>query len=169
MSADRHQAGSPVPLAAHRLNPPAPDTHTAQVSWRRCDSMSPSHTRVNYHQVACFSPRRGSPLRMDLLSRGPRKRHQSRGWCVFGRGGSATGAKGKGTQRGTERTLFYFIIIINLFIYFANSWAAPAAYGGSQARGPIGAIAASLYHSHRHAGSEPCLQPTPQLPAMPDP
>ena len=45
--------------------------------------------------------------------------------------------------------------------------AAPAAYGGSQARGPIGAAAASPHHSN--AGSEPHLRPTPQLMAMPDP
>ena len=32
--------------------------------------------------------------------------------------------------------------------------AAPAAYGGSQARGRIGAIAAGLRHSHSNAGSE---------------
>ena len=43
--------------------------------------------------------------------------------------------------------------------------AAPAAYGGSQARGWIGATAASLRHSN--AGSEPHLQPTLQLAATP--
>ena len=31
------------------------------------------------------------------------------------------------------------------------------AYGGSQARGPIGAIVAGLHHSHSDAGSELCL------------
>ena len=46
--------------------------------------------------------------------------------------------------------------------------AAPAAYGGSQARGQIGAAAAGLYHSHSNTGSEPCLRPTPQLMAMLD-
>ena len=30
----------------------------------------------------------------------------------------------------------------------------PVAYGGSQARGQIGAVAASLHHSHSHTGSE---------------
>jgi len=55
------------------------------------------------------------------------------------------------------------------FGLFAISWAAPAAYGGSQARGPIGAVATGLRQSHSHAGSEPRLQPTPQLMAMPDP
>ena len=43
------------------------------------------------------------------------------------------------------------------------------AYEGSQARGPIGAIAASLYHSHNNVGSKLCLKPTPQLMAMLDP
>ena len=47
--------------------------------------------------------------------------------------------------------------------------AAPVAYGGSQARGQIGAIAAGLHHSHSNAGSQPCLRPTPQLMATLDP
>ena len=47
--------------------------------------------------------------------------------------------------------------------------AALMAYGGSQARGQIGAVAAGLHHRHSNAGSEPCLHPTPQLMAMPDP
>ena len=55
------------------------------------------------------------------------------------------------------------------FCLFAVSWATPAAHGGSQARGSIGTVAASLHHSHRNAGSEPHLQPTPQLTATPDP
>ena len=40
--------------------------------------------------------------------------------------------------------------------------ATPVAYGSYQARGRIGAAAASLQHSHSNAGSELCLQPTPQ-------
>ena len=44
------------------------------------------------------------------------------------------------------------------------------AYGGSQARGLIGAIAAGLHHSHSNTRPDPSLQPTPQkLTAMPDP
>ena len=39
------------------------------------------------------------------------------------------------------------------------------AYGGSQARGLIGAIAAGLYHSHSNTRSELHLQLTPQLTA----
>ena len=42
------------------------------------------------------------------------------------------------------------------------------AYGGSQARGRIGAVTTSLPHSHSNTGSESRLQPTPQLMAMPD-
>ena len=39
--------------------------------------------------------------------------------------------------------------------------AAPTAFEGSQARGLIGAVAASLCQSHSNARSEPRLQPTP--------
>ena len=41
--------------------------------------------------------------------------------------------------------------------------ATSVAYGGSQARGHIGAAAASLHHSHGNVGSEPRLRPIPQL------
>ena len=37
---------------------------------------------------------------------------------------------------------------------------APVAYGGSQARGPIRAVAAGLHHSHSNSRSEPRLWPT---------
>ena len=47
--------------------------------------------------------------------------------------------------------------------------AAPAAYGGSQARGRIRAAAAGLHHSHSHAGPKPRLQSASQLMATPDP
>ena len=55
------------------------------------------------------------------------------------------------------------------FFVFGLFRAAPMAYGGSQARGRIGAVAASLHQSHSDARSELRLQPTPQLMAMPDP
>ena len=45
--------------------------------------------------------------------------------------------------------------------------ATPVAYGSSQARGQIGAAAASLHHSN--VGSEAHLGPAPQLKATPDP
>ena len=60
------------------------------------------------------------------------------------------------------------IWVIILFIYFFFK-ATPTAYGSSQAKGLIRAGAAGLCHSHSNVGSEPCLPPTPQLTAMPDP
>ena len=63
--------------------------------------------------------------------------------------------------------IFFFIIIIYLFI--CSFRATPAAYGGSQPRGQIGAAAAGLHHSHSNAEFEPHLRPTPQLAAMSDP
>ena len=58
--------------------------------------------------------------------------------------------------------LFYFVCLFR---------AAPAANGGSQARGAIRAVAVAtgLHQSHSNTTSESCLQPTPQLTAMPDP
>ena len=47
--------------------------------------------------------------------------------------------------------------------------AVPSAYGGSQARGRIEAVAAGPHHSHSNMGSKLHLQPTPQLTATPDP
>ena len=66
------------------------------------------------------------------------------------------------------------VIIINYYYYyyyyiFAFSRAAPMAYGGSQARGLIRAVAAGLRQSHNNARSQPRLQPTSQLTATPDP
>ena len=60
----------------------------------------------------------------------------------------------------------YNILFIYLFLLFR---AAPAAYGGSQARDLIRATAAGLCYSHSNARSQVCLQPTPQLTAMQDP
>ena len=60
---------------------------------------------------------------------------------------------------------YYFFVFIYLFILLFR--AAPTAYGGSQARGPIRATAAGLHHSHSR--SEMCVRPTPQLMATQDP
>ena len=54
-------------------------------------------------------------------------------------------------------------------IFFCLFRVEPVAYGRSQARGQIGAAAASLRQSHSNVGSEPRLQPTPQLMATSDP
>ena len=64
----------------------------------------------------------------------------------------------------------YLYIICKFFLcLFAFTRAAPTAYGGSQARGLIEAVATDLRQSHSNTGSEPCLQPMPQLTATPDP
>ena len=54
------------------------------------------------------------------------------------------------------------------FFFFGPFRPVSVAYGGSQARGPIGAVAASLHHSYSNAGSKPRLWPTPQFTAMLD-
>ena len=56
------------------------------------------------------------------------------------------------------------------FFFFGLFMAAPAAYGGSPARGLVRAVAAGLHsHSHSCTRSEPHLQPTPQLTETLDP
>ena len=50
---------------------------------------------------------------------------------------------------------FFFCLFVCFFCLFAISGAAPAAYGGSHARGRIRALAAGLHHSHSNAGSKP--------------
>ena len=60
-----------------------------------------------------------------------------------------------------ERILF--------FVLFCLFRAAFVAYGGSQARGQMGTVAAGLCQGHSNVGSEPHLQPTPQLMATLDP
>ena len=60
------------------------------------------------------------------------------------------------------------LFIYFLFFIFVFSRAAPAVYGGSQARGLIRAVAAGLHHSHSNVGSKQRLPPTPQLTATPD-
>ena len=57
-----------------------------------------------------------------------------------------------------ELPFFFFSIFLFLLLLFR---AAPAAYGGSQARGQIGTAAASLHHSQSHSGSVQHLWPPP--------
>ena len=63
--------------------------------------------------------------------------------------------------------LFYFILIFFVFLPFLGPL--PMAYGGSQARGLIKAVATSLHQSNSNAGSKPHLRPTPQLTATLEP
>ena len=67
------------------------------------------------------------------------------------------------------RGFSYFVSFLFLFCFLLLFRASPAAYGGSQARGQIGATAAGLGHSHSNAESKQSLRPTPQLKATLDP
>ena len=49
--------------------------------------------------------------------------------------------------------IFYMFFLFSFLLFRA----APTAYGGFQARGPIGATAAGLHHSHGNMGYEPHL------------
>ena len=50
-----------------------------------------------------------------------------------------------------EGIFFIFLIFKNFFFCFFK--ATPMAYEGSQAKGPIRAVAAGLHHSHSNAGA----------------
>ena len=70
-------------------------------------------------------------------------------------------------QKYQERSMMYvYLIYLFICLFFR---AAPAACGGSQARGRIRPVAARLHQSHSSAGCQPHLRPTPQLTAMLDP
>ena len=62
---------------------------------------------------------------------------------------AGVGGGGEGGGSGIDWEFCFFV-----FCYFR---ALPAAYGVSQARGPIRTTAASLHHSHSNMGSETCL------------
>ena len=69
-----------------------------------------------------------------------------------------------------------FFVFFFFFFFFVGGWGwglGPhswrMAYEDSQTRGPIGATAASLHHSHSNTVCELPLWPTPQLTGMPDP
>lgn len=59
-----------------------------------------------------------------------------------------------------EKNPFFFLVFFR---------ATPAAHGGSQVRGGIGATTASLHHSHSKVRSELRLRPMPQLTTTLDP
>ena len=61
------------------------------------------------------------------------------------------------------------VLIIFTMCFFLLSRAAPAAYGYSQARGRIGAVATGLGHSHSNSRSELPLSLIPRLMPTPNP
>ena len=58
--------------------------------------------------------------------------------------------------------LILFIYLVFIYLFFGLFRPVSTAYGGSQARSWIGAVASGLHHSHSNARSEPHLWPTPQ-------
>ena len=60
------------------------------------------------------------------------------------------------TERELEVKCFWSLFVC----LFCVLRASPVAYGSSQDKGPIGASAPSLYHSHSNSGSKPHLRPT---------
>ena len=64
--------------------------------------------------------------------------------------------------------LLIFVFLLFFFLVFCLFRATPTACGDSQARGPVGPVAAGLHHSHSNVGSKPRLQLTPQPTATPD-
>ena len=76
-------------------------------------------------------------------------------WALTHSGSHGTGAQNQsqGDSQTTHLWLFYLLPFR----------AAPMAYGGSQARGWIWAVAAGLRYSHSNTGSQPCLWTRSQL------
>jgi len=64
----------------------------------------------------------------------------------------------KALEFGHIRKAVFFLSFFFFFCLFSR--ATPTAYGGSQARGLIGAVATSLHHSHSNAGSERAVSVT---------
>ena len=71
-------------------------------------------------------------------------------------------------SHGSPHRSNYSSYFLSFFLCFFLR-AVLAAYGSSQARGPMLAAAAGLRHSHSHVRSELLLWPTPQLKARQDP
>ena len=59
------------------------------------------------------------------------------------------------TAQGTISNHLGFVVVVVVVVIVFR--AEPVAYGGSQARGQMGAVAASLYHSQSNLGSKPSL------------
>ena len=70
------------------------------------------------------------------------------------RDGTGPGSRFLWSRFGCFLFVCLFVFVFFVFCFFR---AAPAAYGGSQARGLIRAVAAGLRHSHSNVGSEPRL------------
>ena len=63
----------------------------------------------------------------------------------------------------TDARSFISFSLLFLFLFFFFPRATPTAYGSSQTRSLIGAVASGLHHGHSNARYESCLQLTPQI------
>ena len=61
--------------------------------------------------------------------------------------------EGCGPKKTKQNKMFHNIPCLYFYVFIFFRGAAPAAYGGSQGRGPIGATVAGLHHSHSNEGS----------------
>ena len=118
---------------------------------RACSHMKHTDTRVPGHQVSV-------------------RKHQEINTTTGGRQGQSC-SPGTLALEGWAAVLEYGLLVpsltnAHLFGVFCFCFrlfrAAPEAYGVSQARGLITAVAARLGHSHSNTRSEPRLRPTPQ-------
>ena len=72
----------------------------------------------------------------------------------------------QGCPEGQGKDAQFFSSFLFCFVLFR---ATPTSYGGSQARGRIGAVDAGLHHSYSNIGSEPSLRPQLMATASPSP
>uniref|UniRef100_A0A8D0P713 Uncharacterized protein n=1 Tax=Sus scrofa TaxID=9823 RepID=A0A8D0P713_PIG len=122
---------------------PTPEADTVQKAGRD-DNVHCLHRELSGQESE--SPERLGPVHTSLLTKGKEEKTEPR---LFN----------QQTPANITHEFFYFLVF---------SRATPMAYEGSQARGPIGAVATSPRHSHINKGSKPHLQLTPQLMATPD-
>ena len=76
--------------------------------------------------------------------------------CKFNKHGLKLGRKNQDNFKFAHIYQQKFSFFFFFFLSFCY-WAAPSAYGGSRARGLIGAVATGLHQSHSNVGSEPRL------------
>ena len=68
--------------------------------------------------------------------------------------------RGEGVSRNQSAVLLSLSLSL-FFVFLPLLGPLPVAYGGTQARGQIGATTANLHQSHSNTGSELRLRPTP--------
>ena len=73
--------------------------------------------------------------------------------------------KEKKKDKGWKKTFYFYLLLFCFFLFRATS----AAYGSSLPRGPMGATAAGLFHSHSNLAYELHLRPTLQFMSILDP